>query len=401
MIPRTVGCLLVGIACNSPPTTHSADDFPQNVGPPFGLDVLRGGMSRNETSVTLAKDGSNSQRLNDVLRADHRGIESVLKFDQDRLGDIVFEVSDCAATNQVLRSKWGEPATSPMKEMVWESKSSPWVAGIVVPQRGSSCTLIFTSSTFFGAKPRALGALAQIQPGLSRENASKIDATLANAPAALPAPGIVGAVQAVTFQGDQVANTYMMLPARALVALRHAWGSGTALDDGEPRTIWFDGDSGDRATLKDVRVVFDRAARWEDWLGDGPSIKALGSVLGKTIDDLRKERGEALYEDSDAHDSLKRTLYSVRLPAEEWDPGSSARATLHLDNGVITSVATTLLYTTSAIRDQMLQRFEAKWGPKKATKLGIDFKVANATIHVIDLSTEFQINMTSAVHSLP
>ena len=394
-------CMLLGIACNSSPPTQIADGFPQDVGPPFGLDALRGGMSRKETSAALAKDGSNSQRLNYALRADPRGIESVLMFNGDRLGDIVFEVSDCAATNRLLRVKWGEPATSPMQELVWESKSSPWVADVVVPRQGQSCKFVFTSSTFFGSKPNAVGALALIQSGMSRDRASQIDETIAKATAAIPVPGIVGAVEAVTFNGDQVANTYMVLPARALVALRHAWGSGTTLDGGEPRTIWFDRESGNRATVKDVRVIFDKATRWEDWLGDGPSIKAVGSVLGKSIDDLRKERGDAFIEDTDAHDPLKRTLYSVRLPAEEWDPDSTTTATLHLEHDVVTSAAVTLLYISPSIRDQMLRQFEAKWGAKTSTKLGIDFKVGGTTIHVIDLTTEFQINMMSAAHPLP
>src|SRR5450631_3717547 len=78
MIALTGGCMLLGIACNASPPTQIADGFPQDVGPPFGLDALRGGMSRKEMSSTLAKDGSNTQRLNDALRADHRGIASVL-----------------------------------------------------------------------------------------------------------------------------------------------------------------------------------------------------------------------------------------------------------------------------------------------------------------------------------
>ena len=194
---------------------------------------------------------------------------------------------------------------------------------------------------------------------------------------------------------DRIEQVYSILPPRAIAALRRAWGNG-AISSGEPRTVWFDDGTGDRATLEDDRVTIDKATRWEDWLGDGPSIKALGSVLGKSIDDLRKERGAAFREDTDVHD--KFTLYSLRLQAEEWDPGSSNSASLHLDHEVVTSAAVSLLYTTPAIRDQMVRRFEAKWGTKTATKHGIDFKVGDTTVSVLDLDIQFQINMMSAAY---
>jgi hypothetical protein len=394
--PQIIACLLACIACSSRSVAREDDPFPQTVGPPYGLSALAGGMTQQETTAVLAKDESNRQRLEQVLRASNRTLDRALRFDRGRLGDIIFEVNDCAATNRLLRSKWGEPATSPMNELIWQSKSSHWVADVTVPQHGLSCVLLFTSSSFFGSKPNA--GLARFEPGMSRASASRIDAALAKATTAISMPGIAEGYQVATFRGDQVENTYMVLPTRAIVALRAAWGTGATLDDGR-RTVWTDPDTRWRATLDDKQLFFDKAMRWEDWLGDGPFVRALGSVVGKSLAELRRDRGDALIEDFDAHD--KRTLYSMRIPAEEWSPRSTSSASLHVEHDIVTSAAVTLQYTTLSVRDQMLRQFEKKWGAKTATKLGLRFTVASTNIYVTDLHTEFQINMSTSAPTVP
>lgn len=394
--PQIIACLLASIACSARSVAREDDPFPQTVGPPYGLSALAGGMTQQETTAVLAKDESNRQRLEQALRASNRTLERALRFDQGRLGDIIFEVSDCAATNRLLRSKWGEPATSPMNELIWQSKSSYWVADVTVPQHGLSCVFLFTSSSFFGSKPNA--GLARFEPGMSRASASRIDPALAKATTAISIPAIAEGYQVATFRGDQVENTYMVLPTRAIVALRAAWGSGATLDDGA-RTVWIDADTRWRATLDHNQLFFDKAMRWEDWLGDGPFVQALGSVVGKSLAELRRDRGDALIEDFDAFD--KRTLYSMRIPAEEWDPRSTSTASLHVDHDIVTSAAVTLRYTTPSVRDQMLRQFEKKWGAETATKLGADFRVADPRIQVLDLRTEFQINMYADARPVP
>jgi hypothetical protein len=122
-------------------------------------------------------------------------------------------------------------------------------------------------------------------------------------------------------------------------------------------------------------------------------------VVGKSLAELRRDRGDALIEDFDAHD--KRTLYSMRIPAEEWSPRSTSSASLHVEHDIVTSAAVTLQYTTLSVRDQMLRQFEKKWGAKTATKLGLRFTVASTNIYVTDLHTEFQINMSTSAPTVP
>jgi hypothetical protein len=386
-----VACVLVGIACSPRPAPPPDDPFPSTVGPPYGLSALHGGMSRQQVTAALASDGANQQLLDLALRASNRSIESALSFDHDRLGDIAFEVRDCAETNRLLRSKWGQPATTVLDELVWERESSHWVADVVIPERPGPCVFSFTSKDYFGSAPNA--ALVRFEPGISRDTASRIDADLAKATTAIPLPGIAQAFRVATFRGDRVESTYLVLPARALVALRAAWGRGATFDAGA-RTVWLDADTRWRATLVDRRVIFDKAMRWEAWLGDGPLIQALGSVVGRPLAELRRERGDALLEESDGID--KRTHYSMRIPAEEWDPDSTSTALLRVDHDVVSSATVTLRYTTPAVRDRMLRQFGTKWGAATATKPGVDFRVAGTNIHVVDLGTELQIDMVSS-----
>lgn len=118
-------------ACGKPTEVRVLDvaDFPRQVGPPFGLDVLAGGMSAREVSLVLGRINGSGHGIDYSLRnanlgilAGHRidysvkneslGVAGRLAFDGDRLGDIVFTFENCDAVRSILSSSWGRRARS-------------------------------------------------------------------------------------------------------------------------------------------------------------------------------------------------------------------------------------------------------------------------------------------------
>jgi hypothetical protein len=377
----------------------SADDFPSSVGPPFGLDTLAGGMRGRELSSAITRaNGFAGHRLDAALRNTELGVVGQMMFDGDRLGDIVFTFKDCESVRSILTTRWGVASTGTdgmTKQWIWQSAHSHWFASSA-QNMTAECRVVFTSSDFFGAKVSAPSELARLAPGLSRKAATEIARDVATSASAVDFHAVNGASQAVAYDArtNRVALTYLILPPRAMLALYRAWGQGAILDGANSRTVWYDKDSGSRATVEDVRVLFDVATPWQDWLGDGLFIAGLGptNIIGQSIDDLRKERGDDLVP-PEPEKLEPYPPFELQVRPSQWDPKPRATITLRNDGSTVTSLAFTLYYDSDATRDSMFRAFEAKWGTSKPSGLGVVFHAGHMTIDVTNLSSALQVTL--------
>lgn len=401
LIHASVLCGLLS-ACGKPSAkvqSLNADDFPPSVGPPFGLDVVAGGMSGRELSAAITRaNGFAGHRLDAALRNAELGVVGQMTFDGDRLGDIVFTFKDCETVRPILNTRWGAASMGTdgvTKQLIWRSSRSHWFASIT-PNMTGECRLVFTSSDFFGPKASPPSELAQLTPGLTRKAATQIARDVATSTSAIAFHAVNGARQAVAYdeKTNRVARTYLILPPRAMAALYQAWGDGTTLDGAHPRTVWYDKDSGVRATLADARVLFDVATPWQDWLGGASFIAALGpqKIIGRSIDDLRKERGDDLIP-PEAKELDPHPPFELQVRPAQWDPGPRALVSLQNDGSTVTSLAFTLHYDSDATRDAMIHAFEAKWGASKPAGLGLVFHADHMTIDVSNFGSGFQVSL--------
>jgi len=404
-------------ACGKPAEVRVLDlaDFPQQVGPPFGIDALAGGMSDREVSLVLERINGSEHRIDYSLqnenlgfmgRAGHRigyslkneklRVVGRLEFDGERLGDVVFTFKNCEAVRSIMISRWGAPSEESFrmtKQLLWQSARSRWFASMEVGL--SACSVAFTSSDFFGPNVTAFAQFSQLKPGMSRAAATQISSEVATAGMAIGIRAVFDGLQGVDYhQTDRIEQVFSILPPRAIAALRRAWGNG-AMISGEPRMVWFDGGTGDRATLEGNRVAFDKAVRWEDWLGDGPSIKALGSpILGRSVADLKKERGADLsVEAPDKWDISHHPTVELRLRPSQWSPDSRTRVDLQNDGATVTHLTVILDFDTPATRAAMIHAFETKWGASKPGSPGLVFHADHMTVQVAELDSGFQVSM--------
>ncbi|MGE5184202.1 MAG: hypothetical protein ACM31C_19165 [Acidobacteriota bacterium] len=148
---------------------------------------------------------------------------------------------------------------------------------------------------------------------------------------------------------------------RGVVA--EAWGPGKDTDrGGKPVTVWFNPDTGVRATLGDdgdhSTLRFEPYTPLAKLLGDGPQIAMLAKPLTKlSLADAAKAYPDLA--DKDGH---------LWLPPTEWEFGGGTPLSPYPIEGPIQSVAFSIPYRKgdASSKAEVMAAIEKKWGKVKA-----------------------------------
>lgn len=400
-------------SCKPNPAT-SQETYPTAVGPPFGLDRLRGGMPVAEAQALFPKlldQAGAPDKFPLVLTGTPSGVVVNVHREEGRVGDVEIMRTDCAGLEATLTKAWG-PATDETAPPIentrgWSSAATRWVAALHTLPQG--CRLTFTSASYFGTTARAPGKLGRLRPGMTK---AEVDAILPGASElASSTPGIADGLMAahVAPRSKVVDYTYLVGPSTLQNALRMAWGAGSVVAGAAPPSrIWLDAPHLTRARVAEVPlahdhgplIYFDGYVPFERWLGAGTDVEILhGAVIGVPLSELRARFNSALVEDDERHvdDQLE-------LPATEWAGGSTITGHVKLaPNQTVEQVWFDLPYESPAGRDAMIASCVKKWGPATQPRDGVYkfAEVGGVAIDLTDLSNSLTLNLARPRTSNP
>lgn len=374
-----------------------AEDFPAAIGPPFGLVRLHGGVGKVDTYHFLQQLGEvvDDGPITSVQRFDAK---VTVRFDGVQSGDIEVSFDDCARVRDLLTARWGA-GIALGNTRVWSSESSGWVASIEGEHR---CLLTFTSIDYFSPEVGAPGAIAGIRTGMTKAEATAIAPGIADSNWAEPRlPGVANALLGVVYDSwsKRVNGSFVVFPPAAALALERRWGPAAYHRQAPHRTVWLNRASRVRALTHDspedlvVHIDFETYVPWRRWLGDGAAIAGLPSpILGATLDEVRRDYGDAYWDDSKDPDFDKaHPTYELTQPPTEFSPPNCARVNLRIDGqGRVQKFDFELWYESRATHDAMLSALEDKWGPRRQAGAAWlwEMQHGDLIIHLDDMSSE-------------
>lgn len=359
--------MLAIAACGSAPAA-TTDFFGPSIEPPRGLDRIQPGMS-----VADAK------RLVPALREDHRGVRDQLVLDSG-VNDVSLEVRVDAGTvstifaivqghgaRDLLTKAWGEPQITRdslgQPEVTWASETTGWKVKLDCLER--NCLVEYVpyhvlTAEFFGAHVVPPGDLANLRIGMKLAEARKLAPGPVDVRAGI-ATGVDGVREFVQVDDKQgvVRAIYLNLPQHAEDLIAEAWGPGTKATEpvGKNVLVWPDPTTGWRATLRDALgyshdLAFDNYLPAAALFGEQPDVVDAVPVLGKTLDEVKKELAV----------TPQGRDYVLTLLPTEWER-TATRVTLGVGGGRIRELSFAVPYKANPeAKDTLLQLFAHKWG---------------------------------------
>ena len=372
------------LLCSS--TALAAPSFDKNLAPPRVFDGIRAGM--------LVRDANLASWQTDAA---YKDAASRMRFVKDAGGGAKYYVlvtagvvsrigveAPAAGLVPKLERLWGRPAraTNLAREAITSWTKAGWRVDLSC--RGELCRLAFhqpLTAAFFGAAPVPPGALANVRPGMPRDELAKLS------PSHL-APNVPTGVEDVHVSvelaksGHVQAIRVLGLPPTARTLLEKAWGAPTAHADGP---VWFNPDRGWRAVLHaDLSMLqltgYIPAAKI---LGGGPGIALFAKpVLGATRDQIVA-----------AYPSMTRSKGKqlvIELPPSE---GGVGQLVVSFDARTLRAkkIALELPYDSAARRDELLKVMAAKWGRPKPRSAVLVFPTDKIAIEVTDTSNRLDL----------
>lgn len=364
----------------------SLTDFPSSVGPPFGLDGLPSGANRFLATMLLQRSGTvDVDERSATLRAnDYDTVET--HFDHLFTSYVVVSQQPCQL-GRTLVPRWG-PGTQVGSVTTWAASSGEWIGRFA---DGPRCALTFLSLRSLPTRVSAIGSVARIHPGMTREEAVALAPGIAGAATAVALPELPDSSVGVKYddQSGLVESTMVLLPPWIAHALEDRWGPGTP--SAGVYTMWHDRETKVRACafMHDDglvrRIDFDTYVPWQQWIGDGTEVAALsGPVVGATREEMVRRYGRALAPDVDVGDSFE---YLLSVPPMELTPPGASKVRIVFDaTNRVRATGFSLQYESRETRAAMLSALEAKWGPRTVRATGWEQHQGTRTIQIDELA---------------
>jgi hypothetical protein len=364
------------VACSSAPAA-TTEFFGPTIEPPLGLAKLRPGMpvARARQLVPALRDDHRGVREHLVLPSGVSDVKLEVRVDAGTVSGLVAIVQGQTARETLTRA-WGTPeiATDVLgqPEITWASEATGWKVKLDCLER--NCLVEYVpyhvlTAEFFGAHVVPPGMLANLRIGMPLADARTQAPGLVDVRAGL-ATGVDGVRQYVTIDDKlgTVRAIYLNLPHHASQLVEEAWGPGLRAIEpvGKEVLVWPDPTTGWRATLRDALgsshdLAFDTYLPAAQLFGEQPDVLDAVPVLGRTIDELKRQFGPEL--------AAQGRDFVLTLPPTEWERGAT-KITLGTSSGRIRELMFSIPFKAHPdAHDTLLQLFTHKWGQPRPSEL--------------------------------